>query len=105
MTSAVLLKHGSEWLKGSIVRSMMNRHADFVKGGDVMRATAVSEFLDRLGYPVPKLRPLGRSSRRVYVNLPGIQWSIVVIGLIASIFTIITGWDRMISILSSLLGQ
>lgn len=64
-----------------------------------MRATAVSEFLDRLGYPVPSVRFQG-GSMRLHGGLPAVQWLIVVVGLIASVFTIVTGWDEMIAVLS-----
>lgn len=104
VTSSALLDHGFAWLKGTIIRSMINRYADFVRDGDVMRATAVSEFLNRLGYPVPSVR-LGGASVRLYGSLPAVQWLIVLVGLIAAVFTIATGWDEMTAILSGLASR
>lgn len=39
--------------RGIIVRSMMARYADFVKGGDTIRANAMKDLIQRLGYPLP----------------------------------------------------
>lgn len=39
--------------RGIIVRSMMTRYADFVKGGDTIRARAMKDLIQRLGYPLP----------------------------------------------------
>ena len=40
--------------RGIIIRSMMNRYANFEKEGDHVRARAMKDLIDRLGYPLPE---------------------------------------------------
>ena len=35
-----------------IVHSMINRHADYLKSGDTLRASVMAELLETLGIPV-----------------------------------------------------
>lgn len=42
-----------EFFRGIIVRSMMNRYADFEKEGDPIRSRAMADLLDKLGFPLP----------------------------------------------------
>jgi hypothetical protein len=44
----------SEFFRGMILRSLMNRYADYRKGGDIVRAQAVDDLLERMGYPIPE---------------------------------------------------
>lgn len=99
LTASSLLKYAGNWFEGSVIRSMMRRYADFVKEGDVMRANAASELLGRLGYPVPE----AAYSKIASVRVPGlplslVQWTIILIGLIGSVFTIVLGWDDVVEI-------
>lgn len=53
---AVLLpKRRSNHFRHLIIRSMMIRYADFVKTGDIMRASAMAALLEKLDVPVPDL--------------------------------------------------
>jgi hypothetical protein len=48
----ILPKPDSEHFRNIIIRSMVNRHADFVKSGDMLRASAMAVLLEKLGMPV-----------------------------------------------------
>ena len=50
----VLPKLDSDFFKKIVLRSLMNRYANFVRSGDKVRAKASAELLERLGYPVPE---------------------------------------------------
>ena len=52
LNMAMLPKSEGEHLRKIIVHSMINRHADYVKAGDSLRASAMGELLARLGFPV-----------------------------------------------------
>lgn len=54
----VIPSPSSAFFRNAIVRSMVRRHADFVKSGDSMRAAAMADLLDQVGCPVPShLKP------------------------------------------------
>ena len=50
----LLPKSESDHFKRLILRSMINRYADFKKSGDDVRAAAMATLLDKLGTPVPE---------------------------------------------------
>lgn len=52
---AVMPKSDSSFYRNAIQKSMIRRHADFVKSGDMLRAEAVSLLLERMGFPVKDL--------------------------------------------------
>lgn len=47
-----LPKENGEHFRKLIILSMINRHADFLKSGDVLRASVMAELLAKLGIPV-----------------------------------------------------
>ena len=51
----LLPKSDSNHFRRIIVHSMMNRHADYVKAADELRASAMARLLEKLGIPVEKL--------------------------------------------------
>ncbi|MRS01915.1 hypothetical protein EG832_01585 [bacterium] len=51
----ILPKSESEHFRNIIIRSMINRHANFLKSGDTLRASALSMLLEKLGMPVNDL--------------------------------------------------
>jgi hypothetical protein len=48
----LLPKNDSDHFRNIIVRSMIKRHADYLKSGDTVRATVMSELLEKMGMPV-----------------------------------------------------
>ncbi len=48
----ILPKKDSEHFRRLIVHSMSNRHADYLKSGDALRASTMAELLEKLGIPV-----------------------------------------------------
>ena len=53
VNKALLLpKSNSEHFRKIIVHSMVNRHADYVKSGDTLRASVMGELLGKAGVPV-----------------------------------------------------
>lgn len=48
----LLPKSDSQHFRNLIVHSMMNRHADYLKSGDNLRASVMAELLGKLGVPV-----------------------------------------------------
>ena len=56
LTKAMLLpKSDGEHFRKVIVHSMINRHADYVKAGDTLRALAMGELLAKLDFPVEEM--------------------------------------------------
>lgn len=53
VSKALLLpKSHSQHFRKLIVHSMMNRHADYLRSGDSLRASVMGELLEKLGAPV-----------------------------------------------------
>lgn len=53
INGALLLpKKGSEHFRRLILGSMIRRHADYLKSGDTLRASAMAMLLEKLGIPV-----------------------------------------------------
>lgn len=50
--AAILPKSDSEHFRKIIIHSMINRHADYLKSGDNLRASVMAELLAKLGLPV-----------------------------------------------------
>lgn len=50
----LLPKRDSGYLRSLILRSLINRYADYMNSGDIIRATATAELLKRLNHPVPE---------------------------------------------------
>lgn len=48
----ILPKSDSELFRKIIIRSMLNRHANYLKAGDTLRASAMGMLLEKLGIPV-----------------------------------------------------
>lgn len=48
----ILPKSKSEHFRKIIIQSMINRHADYLKIGDTVRASATGMLLEKLGIPV-----------------------------------------------------
>lgn len=48
----VLPKNDSQHFRRLIVHSLINRHADYLKSGDTLRASVIGELLEKLGIPV-----------------------------------------------------
>ncbi len=48
----ILPKSDSEHFRKIIIHSMINRHANFLKAGDTLRASAIGMLLEKLGMPV-----------------------------------------------------
>lgn len=51
----VLPKINGPHFKNIIVHSMINRHADYLKSNDTLRASIMAELLTKLGIPVQEL--------------------------------------------------
>ncbi|MEO7864051.1 MAG: hypothetical protein ABIU05_27185 [Nitrospirales bacterium] len=51
----LLPKENSEHFRRIIVHSLINRHADYLKEGDALRASAVAMLLEKLGIPVNQI--------------------------------------------------
>jgi hypothetical protein len=51
-TALVLPKSNSEHFRKIILHSMINRHADYVKSGDALRASVMAELLAKAGIPI-----------------------------------------------------
>jgi len=51
-TELLLPKRDSEHFRKVILRSMIARHADYLKSGDALRASAMAMLLERAGIPV-----------------------------------------------------
>ena len=51
----ILPKSNSEHFRNIIIRSMIKRHADYIKAGDRLRASAIGLLLGKLGIPVDDL--------------------------------------------------
>lgn len=51
----ILPKSGSEHFRNIIIRSMIKRHADYLRDNDTIRASAMSYLLDKLGIPIKDL--------------------------------------------------
>jgi hypothetical protein len=47
----ILPKSDSEHFRNIIIHSMLNRHADYLKAGDTLRASAMGMLLEKLGMP------------------------------------------------------
>ena len=54
VNAKILPKGNSEHFRKLILRSMVIRHANFVKSGDKIRVNAMSELLERLGFLIPE---------------------------------------------------
>jgi hypothetical protein len=53
VTRVLLLpKPDSAHFRGIVIRSMIRRHADYVRDGDELRAAAMADLLERAGIPV-----------------------------------------------------
>lgn len=50
--AVILPKSDSEHFRKIIIHSMINRHADYLKSGDKLRASVMAELLAKLGLPV-----------------------------------------------------
>lgn len=48
-------KSDSQHFRNLIMHSMVNRHADYLKSGDALRASVMAELLEKLGVPVNEL--------------------------------------------------
>jgi len=48
----ILPKINDEHFRRLIIHSMINRHADYLKAGDTLRASVMAELLAKLGVPV-----------------------------------------------------
>ncbi len=48
----ILPKSDSDHFRKIIIHSMINRHADFLRAGDTLRASAMEMLLKKLGMPV-----------------------------------------------------
>jgi len=48
----ILPKSHSGHFRKIIIHSMINRHADYIKAGDTLRASAMGMLLEKLGMPV-----------------------------------------------------
>jgi hypothetical protein len=48
----LLPRSDSEHFRKIVVHSMINRHANYLKSGDMLRASAMAELLEKLGIPV-----------------------------------------------------
>jgi hypothetical protein len=48
----ILPKSDGQHFRKLIVHSMINRHADYLKSGDTLRASVMAELLEKLGIPV-----------------------------------------------------
>jgi len=48
----IIPKSSSEHFRKIIIHSMINRHADYVKSGDTIRASVMAELLGKIGVPV-----------------------------------------------------
>jgi len=53
--AVILPKSDSEHFRKIIIHSMLNRHADYLKAGDQLRASVMAELLEKLGIPVNQL--------------------------------------------------
>ena len=51
----ILPKSDSGHFRNIIIHSMINRHANFLKAGDTLRAAAIGMLLEKLGMPVNDL--------------------------------------------------
>lgn len=51
----ILPKSESEHFRKIIIHSMINRHANYLKAGDTLRASAMGMLLEKLGMPVNDL--------------------------------------------------
>jgi hypothetical protein len=51
----ILPKTESEHFRKIIIHSMINRHANYLKAGDTLRASAMGMLLEKLGMPVNDL--------------------------------------------------
>ena len=48
----ILPKSDNQHFRNLIIHSMMNRHADYLKSGDTIRALAMAKLIEKLGIPV-----------------------------------------------------
>ena len=48
----ILPKKNGQHFRKMIVHSLINRHADYLKSNDALRASVLAEFLEKLGVPV-----------------------------------------------------
>lgn len=51
----ILPKSDSEYFRNIIIRSMIKRHADYLKTDDTLRASVMGQLLEKLGMPVNDL--------------------------------------------------
>lgn len=51
----ILPKSDSEHFRNIIIRSMIKRHADYLRDNDTIRASAIGQLLDKLGTPINDL--------------------------------------------------
>ena len=59
---AILLpKKDGQHFRKLVIHSLINRHADYVKSNDALRASVLAEFLEKLGVPVNEfVAPMGK---------------------------------------------
>ncbi|HQM44156.1 MAG TPA: hypothetical protein PLI72_10485 [Smithellaceae bacterium] len=51
----ILPKSDSEHFRKIVIHSMINRHADYLRAGDALRASVMERLLKKLGMPVDEL--------------------------------------------------